>query len=81
MGFLSPNNTPTILPPEPPEHPPVIPAVPMDHGLSTEPPSGYMPYPSVVVSGPDESPETPKMIPSAGWGMNDWGNPPTSAAG
>ncbi|PBK83084.1 hypothetical protein ARMGADRAFT_1019248 [Armillaria gallica] len=80
MGFLSPNNTPTILPPEPPEHPPVIPVVPMDHGPSTEPPSGYMPYPSVVISGPDESPETPKMIPSAGWGMNDWGNPPTSAA-
>ncbi len=69
MGFLSPNNTPTILPPEPPEHPPVIPAVPMDHGPSTEPPSGYMPYPVSSSADPTRSPETPKMIPSAGWGM------------
>ncbi|KAK0442885.1 hypothetical protein EV421DRAFT_2035632 [Armillaria borealis] len=34
----------------------------MDNEPSTEPPPGFMPYPSVVVSGPDESPETPKMI-------------------
>ncbi len=50
----------------------------MDNRPSTEPPPGFMPYTSVVVSGDDESPE---MIPSAGWGMNGWGNPPTSAAG
>lgn len=81
LGFLSPNHTPTILPPEPSEHRPVIPAIPIDNGPSTEPPPGFTPYPSVVVSGPHDSPETPKMIPSAGWGMNDWGNPPTSAAG
>ncbi|KAK0442877.1 hypothetical protein EV421DRAFT_1903852 [Armillaria borealis] len=64
--FLSPNRTPTILPPEPPD---------------TEPPPGFMPYPSVFVSRPDKSPETPKTIPSADWGMDEWGNPPTRAAG
>ncbi|SJL04773.1 uncharacterized protein ARMOST_08143 [Armillaria ostoyae] len=30
MGFLNPNHTPTILPLEPPEHRPMIPAIPMD---------------------------------------------------
>ncbi|KAK0442823.1 hypothetical protein EV421DRAFT_1903805 [Armillaria borealis] len=64
--FLSPNHMPTILPLEPPD---------------TEPPPGFMPYPSVFVSRPDKSPETPKTIPSAGWGMDEWGNPPTCAAG
>ncbi len=79
LGFLSPNHTPAILvpPPEPPEHRPVIPAIPMDNGPSTKPPPCFMPYPSIVISRSDES---PKMIPSAGWGMNDWGNLPTSAA-
>ncbi|SJL04796.1 uncharacterized protein ARMOST_08166 [Armillaria ostoyae] len=80
-GIVNPNHAPTIPPLQPPEYLPMIPAIPMDNRPSTEPPLGFMPYPSVVVSGPDECPETPKMIPSAGWGMNDWGNPPTSAAG
>ncbi|KAK0458584.1 uncharacterized protein EV420DRAFT_366629 [Desarmillaria tabescens] len=81
MELLSPNHTPTILPPEPPEHRPVVPTIPMDNGPGTSHsnPPGFMSYPSVVVSGPDDSPETPKMVPSAGWGMNDWGKPPSAA--
>ncbi|KAG7453073.1 uncharacterized protein BT62DRAFT_1070757 [Guyanagaster necrorhizus] len=78
LGFLSPNHTPTILPPEPSEPSPVVPVILIDNGSSTEPPPGFMPYPSVI-SGPDESPETPKMVPSTGWGMNDWGKPPSAA--
>ncbi|KAK0210199.1 hypothetical protein DFS33DRAFT_268240 [Desarmillaria ectypa] len=81
IGFLSPNHTPTILPPEPPEPHPVVPTIPMNNEPSTNPsnPLGFMSYPSVVVSGPDDPPETPKMIPPAGWGMSDWGKPPSTA--